>query len=61
MSKIKILIIILFINSNVYSQSDALGHEKWEYVLENSGDILQIALPVSAELLTLIKKDYKGT
>ena len=51
----------MFINTNVYPQSDALGHEKWEYVLEDSGDILQIAIPVSAGLLTLLKKDYKGT
>ena len=36
-------------------------HERWEYVLEDTGDVLQIALPVSAGLMTLIKKDYQGT
>lgn len=36
-------------------------HEKWEYALEGSGDILQIALPVSAGIMTLIEKDYQGT
>ncbi len=40
--------------------SDA-GHEKWEYTLEDTGDILQIALPISAGIMTLIKKDYQGT
>jgi len=36
-------------------------HERWEYILEDAGDVLQIALPVSAGLMTLIKKDYQGT
>ena len=36
-------------------------HEKWEYVLEGSGDVLQLALPISAGIMTLIKKDYQGT
>lgn len=36
-------------------------HEPWEYALEDTGDILQIALPAAAGLMTLIKKDYQGT
>ena len=36
-------------------------HERWEYLLEDTGDILQIALPVSAGIMTLIHKDYEGT
>ena len=36
-------------------------HEKWEYALEGSGDVLQLALPLSAAIMTLIKKDYQGT
>ena len=36
-------------------------HERWEYVLEDTGDVLQIALPVSAGIMTLIHKDYQGT
>ena len=36
-------------------------HEKWEYVLEGSGDVLQLALPISAGIMTLIEKDYQGT
>jgi membrane-associated phospholipid phosphatase len=36
-------------------------HEKWEYVLEDSGDVLMIALPVAAGITTLFKNDYEGT
>ena len=36
-------------------------HERWEYILEDTGDVLQIALPVTAGIMTLIKKDYQGT
>lgn len=36
-------------------------HEKWEYVLEDTGDILQLALPISAGLTTIIKGDWQGT
>jgi membrane-associated phospholipid phosphatase len=36
-------------------------HERWEYLLEDTGDVLQIALPVSAGIMTLIHKDYQGT
>lgn len=37
------------------------GHERWEYVLEGSGDVLQLALPLGAGMITLIKKDLEGT
>ncbi|MFC4721050.1 phosphatase PAP2 family protein [Geojedonia litorea] len=36
-------------------------HEKWEFVLEDTGDVLQIAIPLAAGLTTLFKKDYKGS
>ncbi len=36
-------------------------HERWEYLLVDTGDVLQIALPVSAGIATLLNKDYKGT
>lgn len=55
------LILILLINVELHSQSDALGHEKWEYALEDTGDVLQIALPLSAGIVSILKKDYKGT
>ena len=45
---------------NPISPADG-GHEQWEFVLEGSGDVLQIALPAGAAMLTLIKGDYQGT
>lgn len=36
-------------------------HERWEYVLEDTGDVLQLALPITAGIMTLAKKDYQGT
>ncbi|MGB5665564.1 MAG: phosphatase PAP2 family protein [Maribacter sp.] len=54
--------ILFFFNG--YSQDiDGLNskHERWEYILEDTGDILQIGLPVSAGIMTLIKKDCQGT
>jgi len=45
-----------------YSQVNEGGtHEKWEFILEDTGDILQMALPVAAGLTTVMKKDWKGT
>jgi membrane-associated phospholipid phosphatase len=60
----KTLFIVLFLTGFPYAlsaQSDAYGHEKWEYVLEDTGDVLQIALPVSAGIISLVHKDYQGT
>ena len=40
-----------------HSQDGNAGtHERWEYVLEDTGDVLQIALPLSAGLATDISK-----
>ena len=36
-------------------------HEDWEYALESTGDVLQLALPLTAGITTIIKKDWKGT
>ena len=36
-------------------------HERWEYLLEDTGDVLQLALPITAGIMTLAKKDYQGT
>ena len=41
--------------------SDENGHERWEFILEGSGDVLQIALPVGAGMMTVIKGDFEGT
>lgn len=58
-SFLAIICVILFLNTKFcIAQGD---HEQWEYVLEDTGDVLQIALPVAAGLTTIIKKDWKGT
>ena len=36
-------------------------HEKWEFVLEDTGDVLQMALPIAALTTTIVKKDWNGT
>ncbi|QNJ99182.1 phosphatase PAP2 family protein [Constantimarinum furrinae] len=56
-----ILIQLLGLATSTTSQTDALGHERWEYALEDTGDILQIAIPLSAGIMTLLKEDYQGT
>lgn len=57
--------LILCSDYSLYGQvldgSNNSTHEKWEFVLEDSGDILQIALPLTAGLTTIIKKDWEGT
>ena len=40
---------------------DESGHEQWEFILEDTGDVLQLAIPLSALTATLIEKDYRGT
>lgn len=42
-------------------QIDEGGHEQWEFVLEGTGDVLQIAIPLTAAAATLIEGDYQGT
>lgn len=55
------LIMVIFSNC-CYSQIEDGGtHEKWEFVLEDTGDVLQLALPISAGLTTIIKGDWEGT
>ena len=59
-----LLISLLFIITNkALSQTIEPNstHEKWEFVLEDTGDVLQIAIPVAAGLTTLFKEDWDGT
>jgi membrane-associated phospholipid phosphatase len=49
------------INFTNAQDGNAGTHEQWEYILVDTGDVLQIALPVAAGMTTLIKKDYEGT
>jgi len=65
---LKKVILFLFcfvvISFSIHAQTpapDKSTHEKWEYVLEDTGDILQLALPAIAGLTTKIKKDWEGT
>ena len=51
---------LFFTNCNAQLMDDG-GHEKWEFILEDAGDVLMIALPAAAGITTLIKKDYEGT
>ncbi|MDY7396670.1 phosphatase PAP2 family protein [Aureibaculum sp. 2210JD6-5] len=55
-----LLTIIIVFQSSI-SQTMESGHEKWEFVLEDTGDVLQIALPFAAGITTIIKKDWQGT
>lgn len=64
------LLFILFSFYFVFNYTFAQGadvdspnskHEKWEFVLESTGDALQLALPLTAGIMTLVKKDYQGT
>ncbi|MEZ4792483.1 MAG: phosphatase PAP2 family protein [Gelidibacter sp.] len=36
-------------------------HEQWEYVLEDTGDVLQLALPLAAAFTTLVNEDWQGS
>ena len=57
------LILLLFFNF-LHAQEvepNNSTHEKWEYILEDTGDVLQLAIPATALIATLIEKDYKGT
>jgi hypothetical protein len=51
----------LLINTSNARISDGGTHEKWEFVLEDTSDVLQLALPIATGLTTIIKKDWKGT
>lgn len=63
MIAILLLIAPVYINaqeppSNIVDEG---GHEQWEYWLEGSGDVLQLAIPLSGAAISLIKEDYEGT
>mgnify|MGYP003663312540 CR=1 FL=1 len=55
------LLCVFLMTKMCFPQDTEGGHEQWEYLLEDTGDVLQLALPLSAGLMTLINKDYKGT
>jgi membrane-associated phospholipid phosphatase len=49
------------IHSACSQDGNACIHEGWEYILDDTGDVLQIAMPLSARLATIFQKDYEGT
>ncbi|WP_273568223.1 phosphatase PAP2 family protein [Maribacter halichondriae] len=58
-----VIFLLLWASSSFGQKVDGQDgtHERWEYVLEDIGDVLQLALPITAGIMTLVKKDYKGT
>ncbi len=59
-----LLSILIFFQTSFAQTADPNNistHEKWEYVLEDTGDFLQITLPLAAGITTIIKKDWQGT
>lgn len=60
-----IILAAFIITQATFSQTlepDDIGtHEKWEFILEDTGDVLQIVLPLAAGITTIIKKDWQGT
>ena len=58
---LRLICVFVILSIKCYSQDTEGGHEKWEYVLEDTGDVLQLALPITAGIMTLIHKDYRGT
>lgn len=61
MRKIYIFILISIIIPITCFSQDGSTHEKWEFVLEDTGDILQLALPIGAGLTTIVLEDWQGT
>jgi membrane-associated phospholipid phosphatase len=66
--KTKILLVLSLIfscfqtlNSQIQEADDIGTHEQWEFILEDTGDVLQITLPLAAGLVTIVKKDWQGT
>lgn len=61
-NSIYVFVLVFLIQTSIFSQDNNTGtHEQWEYILEDTGDVLQIALPIIAGATTLIKKDWEGT
>ncbi|MDC8000716.1 phosphatase PAP2 family protein [Aequorivita todarodis] len=56
-----VFFVFQIILSQTVEADDIGSHEKWEYILEDTGDVLQLALPLAAGITTVIKKDWQGT
>jgi len=49
------------VSCQIPDPSSSSKHEKWEFILEDSGDILQMAIPFAGLVTTIAKKDWQGT
>ncbi|MEB8346395.1 phosphatase PAP2 family protein [Flavobacteriaceae bacterium KMM 6898] len=61
MKKLLFILVAFFWGSFLIGQESNSKHEKWEYILVDTGDVLQIALPLSGLAFTILEKDYEGT
>ena len=53
---------LFFTSLNSMGQvSDVGTHEDWEFALEYTGDVLQLALPLAGGITAIVKKDWHGT
>jgi hypothetical protein len=61
--KVFCLVMVLSLpNLYTHAQSSLDGtHEEWEYALEGTGDVLQIGIPLTAGIISILEKDYQGT
>ncbi|MEB8328127.1 phosphatase PAP2 family protein [Flavobacteriaceae bacterium KMM 6897] len=61
MKKLLFILVAFFRCSFLIGQEPNSKHEKWEYILVDTGDVLQIAIPLSGLAFTILEKDYEGT
>lgn len=61
--KVPVLLVVFSAQIGICQTPESNGstHEQWEYVLEDSGDVLQMAIPLTALFTTVVKEDWKGT
>ncbi|MBZ0326511.1 MAG: phosphatase PAP2 family protein [Altibacter sp.] len=59
---IRLFLLVLFLTPTINAQVSLDGtHEEWEYALEGTGDVLQIGIPITAGIVSILEKDYEGT
>lgn len=59
---IRLFLLVLSLTSTINAQVSLDGtHEEWEYALEGTGDVLQIGIPITAGIVSILEKDYEGT
>ncbi len=57
-----LIFLFAFLHQSFLAQEGLDGtHEGWEYALEGTGDVLQIGIPFTAGVVSILEKDYEGT